>query len=131
MATAARSRYEILVRTRVSPAALARLRIALTPTAVPRQTVYRLRVPADRDITEVVKRLTERGIQLLEIHKSPGRPGARRRSPDDTAADEPRADVIVPFRTAVTPPVPIQTTVQRRGGRIPAPATLPTSRPAG
>jgi hypothetical protein len=105
MTTPARSRYEILVRTRVSPAALARLRIALTPTAVPRKTVYRLRVPADRDITEVVERLTERGIQLLEVRKSPSPSGARYRPPTPAgAADEPCADVIAPFGTATPRP---------------------------
>ena len=102
MTIPARSRYEILVRTRVSPAVLARLRIALTPTAVPRETVYRLHVPADRDITEVVERLTERGIHLLEVRKSPCRPGSRSRSP--AAADEPCADVITAFCTGTPRP---------------------------
>jgi hypothetical protein len=104
MTTAARSCYEIVVRTRVSPAALARLRLTLAPTAVPRRMVYRLRIPADRDITEVVERLTVRGIQLLEVRKTPGRAATRHPATGAGAAPEqPCADVIAPFRTVAGP----------------------------
>jgi hypothetical protein len=82
MTGSGRKRYEIHVRTRVAPAALARLRTALTPTAVPRSTVYRLRVPADRDFTEVVAKLTERDVELLQVRRCPEPPAAVRERPD-------------------------------------------------
>ena len=49
------TRYEVRVGTRVSEATLAAFRIAVRPTVVPRNTVYRLRVPADRDLAEAVE----------------------------------------------------------------------------
>jgi hypothetical protein len=101
---ATRSRYEILVRTRVGPAALARLRIALTPITVPRNTVHRLRVPADRDLPQLVRQLTERGVELLEVRRCSTWPDAAHRSPGAVpAGDEPLADVIAPFRPAAEP----------------------------
>ena len=101
MPSTARKRYEILVRTRVSPAVLARLRIAFTSIVVPRKTVHRLRVPADRDISEVVRTLTEQHVQILEVRRcrasNAGRPAGERSG----------GEVIVPFRsaTAATPRV--------------------------
>src|SRR4051812_22196028 len=90
MAGSARKRYEIFVRTRMSPAALARLRIALTPTTVPGNRVHRLRVRGDRDIADVVHTLIERDIELLELR--------RRTEWVSSSAGEPSgADVIVPF----------------------------------
>ncbi len=68
---AARIRYELRVGTLVSQAALATFRVPLRPTAVPRNTVYRFRVPADRDLTEVLSRLTEHDVQVLEIRQCP------------------------------------------------------------
>jgi hypothetical protein len=102
MATSTRKRYEILVRTRMSPASLARLRIALTPTTVPGNTVHRLRVPGDRDISEVLRTLIERNIQLLEVRRCA--------EPIRSAVGEPPGGaVIVPFpasRGAISPPAP-------------------------
>ena len=66
---AARFRYELRVGTLVSEAALATFRISLRPTAVPRNTIYRFRVPADRDLSEILHRLTERNVQVLEIRQ--------------------------------------------------------------
>jgi hypothetical protein len=105
---ATRSRYEILVRTRVGPAVLARLRIALTPITIPRNTVHRLRVPADRDLPQLVRQLTERGVELLEVRRCSTWSDAAHRSPDaahtgDDVRDEPLADVIAPFRPAAEP----------------------------
>ena len=67
----ARTRYEVQVRTLVNQATLATFRIPMRPTAVPRQTVYRLRVPADADLSEVLYRLTELDVQILEIRRCP------------------------------------------------------------
>ena len=73
-------RYEILVERHLSPATLATFPLALTMTAVPRNRVHRLRVPADRDLADVVRRLTDRRVQLLEIRRCPA-PGERRARP--------------------------------------------------
>jgi hypothetical protein len=68
---ARRTRYELRVGTLVSEATLATFRIAVRWTDVRRETVYRFRLPADRDLTDVVHRLTERDVQVLEIRRCP------------------------------------------------------------
>lgn len=118
---AAQTRYEVLVETVVSPVALASLHLAVTPTPVPRKTVYRLRVGADRDIAQVVQRLTESGVELLEIRKCPARPERRRRPPGQgcgVGADEDAAPagVVVPLHAA------------RRAPRLP---DVPANSPPG
>lgn len=72
--TTGRNSYELLVGTHLSTAILATFPVRLRPTAVPRQAVHRLRVGADRDLTEIVRRLTERQVQLLEIRLRPAGP---------------------------------------------------------
>jgi hypothetical protein len=94
MVSTPRKRYEILVRTRVCPAALARLGIALTPTAVPAKTVRRLRVPAERDITDVVRTLTERGVPVLGVRRSLERLRPRPRTVEQPTVE---GEVIVAF----------------------------------
>jgi hypothetical protein len=64
-----RTRYEILVATSLNAASLATLRIGATPTVVPRRTVYRLRVPAARGLPEVLNRLTDHDVEVLEIRR--------------------------------------------------------------
>jgi hypothetical protein len=64
-----RTRYELRVETRLSRAALATFRVPVSPTDVPRSTVYRFRVSTDRDPSEVVHRLTEVDVQVLEIRR--------------------------------------------------------------
>jgi hypothetical protein len=91
---AARTRFELRVETLVGPAALATFRVPLRPTAVPRRTVYRFRIPADRDLTEVIRRLIERDVELLEVRRRPA-PPRRPRWPVRS-----RDDVVVPLRTA-------------------------------
>ena len=106
MATA-RIRYELLVRTVVSEAMLATFHVPVSLTAVPRRTVYRFRVPADRDLSEVLSRLTERDVQVLEIRRCPElrprhsgtaqvRPEALRQETVEGAATA--VGVVVPFR---------------------------------
>jgi hypothetical protein len=97
MVSTARKRYEILVRTRVCPAALARLWIALTPTAGPAKTVHRLRVRSDRDITDVVATLTERGVPVLGVRRSVERLRPRPHTVEQPAAE---GEVIVAFPAA-------------------------------
>jgi hypothetical protein len=78
-------RYELLVETRVAPAALCAFRVPLTRTTVPRRTMYRFRVPADRDLPDVLDRLTRNHVEVLEIRRCPGPPSPRR---DEGAADQ-------------------------------------------
>jgi hypothetical protein len=99
------TRYELRVGTRVSEATLAAFRIPVRPTLVPRSTVYRLRVPADRDLAEVLRLLTEREVQVLEIRRCTEGP---RRDGEQSPVDEERtpagSGVVVPFpRRAAEP----------------------------
>jgi len=87
-------RYELRVSTRVSEATLAAFRMAVRPTVVPRNTVYRLRVPADRDLAEVLQLLTEREVQVLEIRRCAE---PRRRDGRSIEAQPERSGVVVPF----------------------------------
>lgn len=102
----ARTRYEVRVGTLLSHAMVAALRLPLRRTAVPRNTVYRLSVPADRDLGEVLHRLTESDVQVLEIRRcleaprrtpdrAPERPEA---SPDVGDQDATADGVVLPFR---------------------------------
>jgi hypothetical protein len=63
------TRYELRVGTLLSRAALAAFHVRVTPTAIPRNTVYRFCIPADRDPSEVLHRLTEFDVQVLEIRR--------------------------------------------------------------
>src|SRR5919112_189725 len=89
---AARNRFELRVGTLLSPAALAAFRVPVRPTSVPRNTVYRLRIPADRDLTDVVHRLTEQHVELLEIRRGPEPPRRSRRRPAGDELDVPGPD---------------------------------------
>jgi len=53
---------------------------------VPRNTVYRFRVPADRDLSELLSLLIERHVQVLEIRQCT-EPGPRTRTPADGQAE--------------------------------------------
>ncbi|NYJ07534.1 hypothetical protein [Petropleomorpha daqingensis] len=95
------TRYELRVGTRVSEAVLAAFRVPVRPTVVPRSTVYRLRVPADRDLAEVLQLLTEREVQVLEIRRCT-EPRRRDDGSSQVAAVQPAevvdtAGVVVPF----------------------------------
>jgi hypothetical protein len=93
---APRTRFEVRVETLLSPVAVVGLGVPLDPTPVPRNSVYRFRIPADRDLAEVVRRLTERGVELVEIRKRPEPPRRPRTPlpPPAAVADDP---VVVPF----------------------------------
>jgi hypothetical protein len=104
----ARTRYEVQVRTLVNPATLATFRVLVRPTAVPRNTVYRLRVPADADLSEVLHRLTELDVQILEIRQCPeprhrdcGAAPVRSEAARQKVSDP--DGVVVPFRGATGP----------------------------
>ena len=110
---AARIRYELRVGTHVGRAALSTFRVPVRPTAVPRRTLYRFRVPADRDLAEVLHRLIERDVEVLEIRRCPDRARPDRGSPpagpppSPGPAEDPPPDgdtdgdgVVVPFRVA-------------------------------
>ena len=97
---AVRTRYELRVGALVSKAALASFRVPLTPIAVPRNTVYRFRIPADRDLSDVLRRLIERDVQVMEIRRCPEprrrAPQVRAKPPQQEAAD-PAGGVVIPF----------------------------------
>jgi hypothetical protein len=97
-----RTRYELRVGALVSKAALASFRIPLTPIAVPRNTVYRFRVPADRDLSDVLGRLIERDVQVVEIRRchEPRRRDRREAAQVPVEPPEPAPDpagVVIPF----------------------------------
>ena len=102
---AARTRYELLVGTVVSKAALATFPVPLRRIAVPRHTVYRFVIPADRDLSDVLDRLTQRNLVVLEIRRrsDTGRrdrgtpPGGAEASGQDGPAVETGRGVVVPF----------------------------------
>jgi hypothetical protein len=100
---AVRTRYELRVGALVSKAALASFRIPLTPIAVPRNTVYRFRVPADRDLSDVLRRLIERDVQIVEIRRCPEPRRRDRRAaqvpaePPQELVPDPTAGVVIPF----------------------------------
>jgi len=105
----ARNRYEVRVGTHVSTAAISTFRVPVTPTVVPRRTVYRFRVPADRDLAEVLGRLIGRDVQVLEIRQCPEPPGRgcgpppdpREEGREDAGCAVPAGDgVVVPLRAA-------------------------------
>ena len=95
---AVRTRYELRVRSLISKAALATFRIPVSSTAVPRNTVYRFRVPTDRDLSEVLHRLTERDVEVLEIRRclEPRRRDRRAAQPRD---EPPRQEGLQPGGT--------------------------------
>src|SRR6476661_9347798 len=107
--SAALTRYELRVGTLLSRAAVAAFHVPVTPTAIPRNTVYRFRIPADRDPSEVLHRLTECDVQVLEIRRCSdvsrrdgGQAGARRVAPPQEPPETPEpavaaAGVVIPF----------------------------------
>jgi len=123
--TPAGTSYELFVRRHLSPATLATFPVALMPTAVPRNTVHRLRVGADSDIAEIVGRLTECDVELLEIRRCPPDPPGPPRSQPVTwtvPPEEDASDVVVtlPVRPAAEGPLPAA-----RGHRDDAVSVLP------
>ena len=107
------TRYELRVGTVLSRAAVAAFHIRVTPTPIPRKTVYRFRIPADRDPSEVLSRLTEFDVQVLEIRRcfdvssrDRGRDTPRREGPPPAPGEPSAADagVVVPFRARLRVP---------------------------
>jgi hypothetical protein len=97
---AARTRFEVRVETVVSKATLATFGVPVQPTTVLRNTVYRFRVPADRDLAQVLHLLTERDVQVLEIRQCSERrdPPPREAGRDDGHPAPPTGAVVVPLR---------------------------------
>lgn len=134
------ARYELLVERHLSPATLATFPVALTITAVPRNRVRRLRVPGDRDLADVVRRLTDRSVQLLEIRRCPAPDDAVRRPATPRVVASPglgTTDLIVfpspPAATAAEPPAAArdrpatvtQLVPSSDGADVHAPRTMP------
>lgn len=60
-------RYEMWVRTVVSPALVAALPVRAVRATVPRESLHRLRMSGDRDVPSVLQRLAEGGVEVLQI----------------------------------------------------------------
>lgn len=59
--------YDVRIRTAVSSAFTASFPVRVARTVVPRKSVYRLRIAKDRDIADVVQRLSRVGVDVLDI----------------------------------------------------------------
>jgi hypothetical protein len=106
------TRFEVRVGTLVSAPLLAALRVPLGRIAVPRHRIHRLRLSADQDVPAVVRRLTERDIEIVEIRRCPAPPRRHDAAvPDRPAAPLPEPagppdapdGVVVPFRRRLRP----------------------------
>jgi hypothetical protein len=100
---AGETRFEVRVGTLLSQATVAAFRLPLSRIDVPHSTLHRLRIPADRDVPEVLHQLIERDVQVVEIrqcavHDRREEPRAEQADPDETAPDETADDVVLPFR---------------------------------
>ena len=122
----ARTRYELRVGTVLSEATLATFRVRVRRTDVRRQTVYRFRVPTDRDLSELLHRLTERDVQVLEIRRCPEprhrdqvTAGAQERGAQEQGVQEqpPRRDVADTTETSLAVVLPFRGGTGRRRGR--------------
>jgi len=60
-------RYEMWVRTVISPVLVASFPVRAGRTAVPRGSIAWVRIGGDRDVAAVVRRLAECGVDVLEI----------------------------------------------------------------
>ena len=109
------TRYELRVATVLSRAALDTFRIPVSTTAMPRSTVYRFRVATDQDASEVLHRLTECDVQILEIRRctEPSRrdrgtaPVRQEATPPETPDPAEREGaVVIPFPVRPAPPPP-------------------------
>lgn len=67
-------RYEMWVKTVISPVLLAALPVRAEPATVPRRTLRRLRIAGARDVPAVLRRLAESGIEVLDIRGVGGSP---------------------------------------------------------
>jgi hypothetical protein len=124
---AVRTSYELLVGRHLTPATLATFPVAVVPQSVPRNTVHRLRVGADSDLAEIVRRLTERDVALIEIRRCPDRPRWRRGAPQAEPPAEVDGDgVVVAF-----PSVAIQAADADDDDRVPVPPVALRPQPDG
>ena len=60
-------RYEMWIKTVMSPALVAALPVHADRTAVPRKSIHRLRVTGDRDVPSVIQRLAECGVEVVDL----------------------------------------------------------------
>ena len=60
-------RYEMWIKTVLSPALIASFPVRAETTRVPRRSIGRFRVHGDRDLTAVVRRLAECGVEVVEL----------------------------------------------------------------
>jgi hypothetical protein len=110
-----RTRYELRVATLLSRAALATFRVPVRTTVMPRSTVYRFRVVADRDPSTVLDRLTQCNVEILGIRRC-AEPGRREPATAQVRQDAPPAEtedavtpaggVVIPFPARPAPCAP-------------------------
>lgn len=65
-------RYEMWVRTLVSPALVGALPVRAERAAIPRRSLRRLRITGDPDVPTVLRRLAECGVELLDFRACDG-----------------------------------------------------------
>jgi hypothetical protein len=109
------TRYEVRVATLLSRAALATFRVPVSTTTIPRNTVYRFRVFADDDPSELLDRLTGCDVEILELRRcpeprrpNPGTADGRQDDPPPEPDGAPAVDdgVVLPFRGRGAPCLP-------------------------
>lgn len=65
-------RYEMWVRTVISPVLVAALPVRAARAAMPRRSLHRLRIAGDGDVPAVLQRLAECGVEVLDIRGCDG-----------------------------------------------------------
>lgn len=123
-----RVRYTIVVATLLNEATLAAFRFPGSPEVTAIRRTRRLRVPAGRDLPEVLERLTSHDVQVLEIRRCvEGRTPRVRRS----AEDPPPAEVAGAAESGgVVVPLIRAARATRTPGRIAAAAARRAARDA-
>jgi hypothetical protein len=84
-----RTRYDIRVSTAVIPALVASFPVRATAVVVPRRAVFRLRVSGHQDIADVVRRLVESGLEVVEVRAHRSAPSPELTAPAPVAGGSP------------------------------------------
>ena len=115
-----RTRYELLVERHVSPATLATFPVRLTTTAVPGNRVHRLRIPADVDIADIVQRLNDGRVELIEIRRCAAARDVppREAAPSSSDATSGEVTVLPAPRPGVLPPSGAQAPPRRHDATV-------------
>ena len=60
-------RYEMRIKTTLSPALIASMPVLTGSTVVPSRSIRHLRIRGDKDLGTIVARLAEYGVEVLEL----------------------------------------------------------------